>query len=162
MKIIFKAIALLAVVIATGAATVALIKVDIPDLAIPDVDWERGSVLDGQVFYTTDRVLQTEDVILDEFHFRDGTFQSLMCQIYCDFGWSDYMTWQDGETTHFYAVTRCPDAPHTVVFLGKIVDGTLTFEGTWTTRRWYWTHQINVVGEGTTTPTAAHMAEGTS
>lgn len=162
MKILLKAIAFLAVVIATGAATVALIKEDIPDLAMPDGDWENGSILDGQVYYTTDRIVQTDDVILDEFHFRDGTFQSAMCQVYCDFGWSDYKTWQDGATTHFYAVTRCPDAPHTVAFLGKIVDGTLTFEGTWTTRRWYWTHQINAVGEGTTTPTPAHIAEGTS
>ena len=27
-------------------------------------------------------------------------------------------------------------------------DGKISFEGTWTTRRWYWTRQLNVMGEG--------------
>ena len=159
MKAVLKAVTLLIAVIATGAATVALVKEDMPDLAMPDAPWVSGAVLDGSVFYTTDQVIESGDIILDEFHFKDGTFQSAMCQIYCDFGWSDYKTWQDGETLHFYAVTRCPDAPHTVAFLGTVVDGKLSFAGTWTTRRWYWTHQISVIGEGTTTPTAAHLAE---
>ena len=159
MKVIFKALALLAIVIATGAATVVLVKKDMPDQAIPDYPWQPGGVLDGSVYYTTDEIIQSGEILLDEFHFKDSTFQSAMCQTYCDFGWSDYMTWQDGEITHFYAVTHCPDAPHTVVFVGKVVDGKLSFEGTWTTRRWYWTHQVNAIGEGTTTPTPAHLAE---
>lgn len=159
MKTALKAIALLLAVIATGAATVALVKQDMPDMAVPDAAWEAGTALDGMVFYTTDTIVETGDVVIDEFHFKDGTFQSSMCQIYCDFGWSDYKTWQEDETIHFYVVTRCPDAPHTVVFLGKVVDGQLTFAGTWTTRRWYWTHQINVTGFGAMTPTAAHVAE---
>lgn len=159
MKAALKAIALLLAVIAMGAATVALIKKDIPDLAIPDAPWETGTALDSDVYYTTDTIIESGDVVLDEFHFKDGTFQSAMCQIYCDFGWSEYKTWQEDETIHFYAVTRCPDAPHRVVFLGQVVNGQLTFTSTWTTRRWYWTHQINVKGYGTMTPTPAHVAE---
>ena len=159
MNPIFKAVALLVVVIATGAATVALVNKDIPDMAIPEGDWQDGSLLDGMVFYTTDTVIESGDVIQDELHFKDGTFQSLMCQVYCDFGWSNYQTKQVGDVIHFAATTICPDAPHTVVFYGTIKGDTVEFAGTWTTRRWYWTHQVNVVGEGTTTRPADHQVE---
>lgn len=150
MNPILKALALLVAVIATGAVTVALVNQDIPDMTIPDGDWQDGAMLDGTVFYTVDTVVETGDVIHDELHFKDGTFQSLMCQVYCDFGWSDYQTMQVGEITHFAATTRCPDAPHTVVFYGTIDGDRVEFAGTWTTRRWYWTHQVNVVGTGST------------
>jgi hypothetical protein len=159
MKTVLQTIALLCAVIALGGAAVIALSKDMPDLAVPAGDWQPGSVLDGQVYYTTDIVTETGDVIYDEFHFRNGTFQSAMCQIYCDFGWSDYQTKVVDDVLYFQATTRCPDAPHTVVFYGKIADENLSFEGTWTTRRWYWTHQINVTGEGTTTPTANHLAE---
>jgi hypothetical protein len=159
MKTSLKVVALLFAVLMTGAVTVALVREDIPDFAVPQGDWQPGSVLDGLVFYTTDTVVETGDVIYDEFHFVDGTFQSSMCQIYCDFGWSDYQTWQDGEVLHFTATTRCPDAPHTVVFYGTVSGDTVSFEGTWTTRRWYWTHQVNVIGAGPTTRPPHHMTE---
>lgn len=152
MKSILQAIAFLCVIVATGGASVALLKPDVPDMAIPDANWQAGSILDGQVFYTVDHVVETGDIITDEFHFVDGTFQSAMCQVYCDFGWSEYQTWTEGDVIHFTATTRCPDAPHTVVFMGTVTGDEIAFEGTWTTRRWYWTHQINVVGAGSLTP----------
>lgn len=158
MKILLQAIGILCAVVALGGAAVVAFSKDIPDLAVTEGDWQPGNVLDGHVYYTTDVVTETGDVIYDEFRFVDGTFQSAMCQIYCDFGWSDYQTKTVDGVLYFQATTRCPDAPHTVVFYGKIIDDTLSFDGTWTTHRWYWTHQINVTGEGTTTPTADHLA----
>jgi hypothetical protein len=59
---------------------------DMPDLAVPDAPWVSGITLDGSVFYTTDQIIESGDVILDKFHFKDGTFDSTMCQVYCDFG----------------------------------------------------------------------------
>jgi hypothetical protein len=159
MKPFLKAFALMIAVLGSGAATVILIKEDIPDLAIPQGDWRPGTLLDGIVFYTTDTIVETGDVIFDELRFADGTFQSSMCQIYCDFGWSDYQTWQQGDVLHFTATTRCPDAPHTVVFHGTVTGDAVEFEGTWTTRRWYWTHQVNVTGFGTTTRSPDHVVE---
>ena len=82
-------------------------------------------------------------------HFVDGRFQSKMCQVYCDFGWSEYQTATVDGVIHFTTTTTCPDAPHTVVWYGMMGDdGKISFEGTWTTRRWYWTRQLNVMGEG--------------
>ncbi|MEL7345145.1 MAG: hypothetical protein AAFN59_09845 [Pseudomonadota bacterium] len=135
-----------------GAASVSYMQEDMPDLAIPAGDWEDVGALDGRVFYTTDTVIETGDVLEDELHFKDGTFQSAMCQVYCDFGWSEYKTWADGDVLRFAATTQCPDAPHTVVFYGMIDGDNVTFDATWTTRRWYWTRQINATGQGSTTP----------
>ena len=136
----------------TGAATLSVMKPDVPDMAVPEGAWEPGSALDGKVFYTTDTIVDTGEILKDELAFQDGTFQSVMCQAYCDFGWSDYQTKMVGGTLHFTARTVCPEAPHTVVFYGTVEGDDIRFEGTWTTRRWYWTHQINVVGEGSTRP----------
>ena len=160
MRILFQTLALLVVVLLVGGSSVALLKKDIPDYAVPDAPWEAGSALDGMTFFTTDTIVETQDVVLDSFRFRDGTFQSSMCQVYCDFGWSEYQTFVEDGVLHFTATTRCPDAPHTVVFYGTVIDGRVSFEGTWTTRRWYWTHQVNAIGSGTTTPTEAHIAVG--
>ena len=52
---------------------------------------------------------------------------------------------------HFTATTICRDAPHTVVFYGQVEGDTITLEGTWTTRRWYWTNQIVMEALGTAT-----------
>lgn len=144
----------------TGAATLTVMKPDLPDMAIPEGDWSAGSALDGKTFYTTDTILETGEILKDELVFRDGTFQSVMCQAYCDFGWSDYQTKTIGETIHFTARTICPDAPHTVVFYGTVKGEDVQFEASWTTRRWYWTHQITAVGEGSTTPPPEAQVSG--
>lgn len=160
MTPILRAAALGLIVLGTGAATVTVLNEDIPDLAVPAVDWEPGHALDGRVFYTTDRVVETGEVLTDELRFRDGMFQSAKCQKYCDFGWSPYEQWEEGGVIHVVATTRCPTAPHTVVF-HAIVDGDdLRFTATWTTRRWYWTRQINAVGEGSVTPPAGEALSG--
>ena len=135
MTSIMQAGAVAVVAVGTGAATVTLIKDDVPDYAVPEVPWEPGSVLDGRVFYTVDTILETGEVMRDELHFVDGRFQSAMCQAYCDFGWSEYQTWTEGEVIHFTTTTKCPDAPHDVVWYGKVTGDHVRFEGTWTTRR---------------------------
>jgi len=93
--------------------------------------------------------------------FRDGTFQSVDCQNYCNFGWSEYQTKDIDGVIHFTATTICPDAPHTVVWYGQVDGGTIALEGTWTTRRWYWTNQIAVEASGDATDfDAATAASG--
>lgn len=135
-------------VLGAGATSVSVMNDDIPDLAVPEAAWEPGSALDGQSFDTVDRIIETGEILTDTLVFRDGTFQSAMCQKYCDFGWSNYQTWSEGDVIHFTATTRCPDAPHTVVWLGQVDQGEISFEASWTTRRWYWTRQITATGEG--------------
>lgn len=147
-----------ALLLGTGAATVSAMKTDIPDYAVPDGPWQAGGALDGVVFHTVDTVRETGEVMRDELHFAAGGFLSAMCQDYCDFGWSDYRTWTDGAVIRFTATTRCPDAPHTVVWYGTVDGDALRFEATWTTRRWYWTRQINIVGEGVASGPAADPA----
>lgn len=133
----------------TGAATMSVMNQDIPDMQVPEGPWAYSGVLDGRAFtiYGTD--VGSGAVLEDELLFRDGTFQSVDCQNYCDFGWSDYQTKDIDGVIHFTATTICPDAPHTVVFYGQVTGDTITLEGTWTTRRWYWTNQIVMEASGT-------------
>lgn len=149
MTPILQAAAIGVAALGTGATAVTLMNEDVPDLAVPSGPWEAGTELDGRVFRLSSLVKESGEV-LDEtkLSFVDGRFQSSRCQIYCDFGWSSYQTWTEGEVTHFTATTHCPDAPHTVVWYGTVEGDELHFEGTWTTRRWYWTRQINVIGDG--------------
>lgn len=135
-----------------GAATMTVMKPDIPDLAIPEGAWSASNLLDGKSFYIQGEDLDSGRVMTDELVFRNGTFQSKNCQQYCDFGWSAYQTKVVDGVTHFTATTRCPDAPHTVVWHGVVTGDEIDIAGTWTTRRWYWTHQIRYTAAGTTTP----------
>ena len=146
--------------LASGAATgaVNLMSKDIPDLAVPEGPWQATGALDGRVFYTVDRIVGSDEILRDELHFVDGRFQSSMCQEYCDFGWSNYQTRQIEDTLHFTVTTRCPTAPHTVVWYGTVIGDDIRFDGTWTTRRWYWTHQIEVEGQGSTAAPATTVS----
>lgn len=155
-----QAAAVCAIVLGTGAATVTAIKGDVVEPVIPDAPWALSTALDGRTFYTVDIVQQTGEVLEDQLIFKDGTFQSAMCQKYCDFGWTPYQTWSEGDTVHFTATTTCPDAPHRVVWHGAVTGDDVSFEATWTTRRWYWTHQINAIGSGSVTPPAGEAPTG--
>lgn len=135
----------------TGAATMSVMNEDIPDLQIPEGAWTSSGALDGRAFTILGVDVESGAVLEDELLFRDGTFQSTDCQNYCDFGWSDYQTKDIDGVTHFTATTICPDAPHTVVFYGQVDGDTITLEGTWTTRRWYWTNQIVLEASGAAT-----------
>ncbi|RSK33651.1 hypothetical protein EJA01_09195 [Rhodovulum iodosum] len=152
MTPVVQACAVAAIAFGTGAATLSAMKDDLADLAVPSVTWEPGAALDGRVFYTEDTIEETGEVMHDELRFVNGRFQSSRCQLYCDFGWSDYKTWAEGDVIHFTTTTYCPDAPHTVVWYGKVTGDQMRFDGTWTTRRWYWTRQLNVAGQGSVTP----------
>ena len=160
MRVALQIFAILVAVVVVGIAGILAMNKDIPDYDVPDLAWQSGTELDGMIFFTNDRVIESGDEIVDALRFQEGKFQSAMCQVYCDFGWHDYQTFADGETLHFTVTTRCPDAPHTVVFYGTITNGVADFAGTWTTRRWYWTHQVNVVGSGGTLPSETHLAAG--
>lgn len=133
----------------TGAATMSVMNEDIPDLQIPEGAWVSSGALDGRAFTMIGTVTESGAVLEDELLFRDGTFQSVDCQTYCDFGWSDYRTKEIDGVLHFTATTVCPDAPHTVVWYGQVTEDTMIVEGTWTTRRWYWTNQIAYEATGT-------------
>jgi len=104
------------------------------------------------VVRNTGEDLASGAVLENNISFRDGTFQSADCQEYCNFGWSDYQTREIDGVIHFTATTICPDAPHTVVWHGAVTDNAVVLDGTWTTRRWYWTNQIAVRATGTLTP----------
>ena len=146
---VLQAAAVADLALGTGATAVTLMKEDLPDFAVPEGPWQQGSEFDGRAFRLSGTVKESdEELPATVLSFADGRFQSSRCQIYCDFGWSEYRTWTEGEVTRFTATTRCPDAPHTVVWYGMLEGDGMRVEGTWTTRRWYWTRQLNLVGEG--------------
>ena len=142
----------------TGAATMSVMNEDIPDLQVPEGAWTSSGALDGRAFTILGVDVESGAVLEDELLFRDGTFQSVDCQNYCDFGWSDYRTKEIDAVIHFTATTICPDAPHTVVFYGRVDGDRITLEGTWTTRRWYWTNQIVMEASGKATDFGAATA----
>ena len=63
--------------------------------------------LDGRSFFIGAEIVGWDGIETDELIFRDGHFISLDCQEACDFGWTGYEAWEDGETIHF---TRPPRA----------------------------------------------------
>jgi len=151
MAQIFQVATIAIATLGTGAATMTVMQGDIADFAAPDGDWVAGTELDGKSFQVVGRDLKSGRVLNDELIFRDGLFQSVNCQVYCDFGWTEYETKTEGDVIHFVARPECPDAPHQVVFYGTVQGDDVKFEGSWTSRRWYWTHQITFDGSGVPT-----------
>lgn len=144
----------------TGAATMSVMNRDIPDFQVPDGAWSATGALDGRSFEVLGKDTESGAVLEDLLVFRDGRFQSIDCQNYCDFGWSDYQTKEIDGVIHFTVTTICPDAPHTVVFYGRVDGDSITVDGTWTTRRWYWTNQIVLTATGELVPAGGESAEG--
>ena len=148
MPQILQIAAIAAATLGTGAATLTVMNEDIPDLAVPAGDWTASSALDGISYSISGRDLASGTVLEDVIVFKNGTFQSTNCEEYCDFGWSDYQTKEVDGVIHFTATAICPYAPHTVVWHGTITSDEIVFDVSWTTRRWYWTHQIRAQGSG--------------
>lgn len=132
----------------TGAATMSVMNEDIPDFAVPEGAWATTGVLDGRTFRIYGEDPASGAVLEDDIVFRDGTFQSTDCETYCNFGWSNYQTKTIDGVVHFTSTTICPDAPHTVVWYGRVTGDEVVIDGTWTTRRWYWTNQIEIQATG--------------
>ena len=148
MMQIFQVAALAVATLGTGAATMTVLNKDIPDLAVPDGPWKDSGALDGMTFSIDAYDEDSGSRLEDELVFRDGTFQSVDCQQYCDFGWSDYQTKVVDGVLHWTVTTNCSEAPHTVVWYGTQQDGAISVDFSWTTRRWYWTNQIRGSGTG--------------
>ena len=138
----------------TGAATLTVMNEDIPDLAVPDGDWGADGALDGRTFTIAGADPESGAELTDEILFRSGAFQSVDCQDYCDFGWTEYETQTIDGVIHWTTTMLCPDAPHTVVWYGTVDGDEITVDVTWTTRRWYWTSQIEIEVIGTAVPPA--------
>jgi len=86
-----------AVALGGGATAVTVMTEDVPDFAVPAGPWQPGHELDGGVFNITSVIAESGEELPETlFTFRDGTFQSSRCQVYCDGGWSGYQTWTEG------------------------------------------------------------------
>lgn len=152
MTPVVQAASIAVLTLGTGAATVSVMNGDVPDMAVPQMAWNAGHELDGRVF-RIDAELDNGQTDVDELRFADGGFISMGCEEYCAFGHSDYRTWTDADgVIHFTAAAECPTAPHRTVWYGQVAGDRISVEMSWTTRRWYWTHQINGVGGGLEIP----------
>ncbi len=160
MSQILQVAAIALATLGTGAATISVMKTEIPDLAVPEGAWDAGALLDGRSFHIAGVHHGSGQALTDEIHFRNGMFQSVDCEAYCAFGWTAYETRVEGDVIHFTASPKCPDAPHTVVWYGTVTGDSLRVEGTWTTRRWYWTQQIGFTARGSDGPPAPARASG--
>ncbi len=154
MTQILQIAAIAAATLGTGAATLTVMNEDIPDFAVPEGAWADTGALDGKTFRIYGEVPDRSAALEDDIIFRDGTFQSTDCENYCNFGWSDYQTKTVDGVIHFTTTAICPDAPHTVVWYGRVTGDEVVIDSTWTTRRWYWTNQIAVKATGAVVPDA--------
>ncbi|MEO0863620.1 MAG: hypothetical protein AAFY39_03340 [Pseudomonadota bacterium] len=154
MKQIFQIAGIAVATLGTGAATLTVMNEDIPDFAVPEGAWAATGALDGRTFRIFGQDKGSGAMLEDDIVFRDGTFQSTDCENYCHFGWSDYQTKTVDGVIHFTTTAICPDAPHTVVWFGSITGDDVIIDGTWTTRRWYWTNQITIRATGAVIPSA--------
>lgn len=155
-----QAAAIACITLGTGAAAVSVMNEDIPDMTVPELAWTQGHELDGASFYiqlVLDNGVEGET---DTLAFKDGAFMSMDCETYYNFGFSDYQTWVDGDVIHFTTIATCPKAPHRVVWHGQITDGQITVQMSWTTRRWYWTHQITGTAQGSRLPATEGSVSG--
>lgn len=160
MTPITQAAAIACITLGTGAAAVSVLNPDVPDLTVPEADWSTGQALDGKSFFIQAELDNGAEGETDTLVFEDGRFMSMDCETYCNFGFSEYRTWIDGDAIHFTTVAKCPTAPHTVVWHGWIVDDQITVDMSWTTRRWYWTHQITGTGSGSLVPGGKDAVSG--
>jgi hypothetical protein len=108
----------------------------------------RTGPLDGLSFDTDMHVAENGATYESRFSFRDGQFYSVRCNEACNFGWTEYDSWEEGGATHFLVVMTCEEAPHTVTWQGRIEGDRVTGSGLWRTERWYWTLERNAVYEG--------------
>lgn len=152
MTPIAQAAAIACITLGTGAAAVSVMNKDVPDITVPEAAWSAGHELDGASFFINSVLDNGAEGETDTLVFADGKFMSMDCQEYCDFGFSDYQTWVEGDVVHFATVAKCPTAPHTVTWHGQVVGDQITVDLSWTTRRWYWTHQIKGTGTGPRLP----------
>ena len=149
MPQIIQICAIAAATLGTGAITLTVMNEDIPDLAVPTGDWAATGALDGMTFRIYGKDQSSGAELEDHIVFRDGTFQSTDCEDYCNFGWSAYQTKEIDGVIHFATTAICPEAPHTVAWYGTVTGDDIVLDLTWTTRRWYWTHQIPIAATGT-------------
>ena len=154
MTQILQIVAIATATLGTGAATLTVMNEDIPDFAVPEGAWADTGALDGKTFRIYGEVPDRSAALEDEIIFRDGTFQSTDCENYCNFGWTNYQTKTIDGVIHFTTTAICPDAPHTVVWYGRVTGDEVVIDSTWTTRRWYWTNQIAVKATGAVVPDA--------
>ena len=160
MTPIVQAAVISCIALGTGAAAVSALNKDIPDLTIPDAAWSPGHELDGKSFSIDATLNNGAEGETDTLVFEDGRFLSMDCEEYCDFGFSDYRTWVEEGVIHFTSVATCPTAPHRVVWHGHVTGNDITVELSWTTRRWYWTHQITGTAQGSLLPTTKGSVSG--
>jgi hypothetical protein len=109
---------------------------------------EGAGALDGLTFDTRMSVAENGATYDSRFSFRDGQFYSVRCNTACDFGWTEYESWEEDGATHFSVVMTCSEAPHTVTWQGRVVGDRVEGSGVWRTERWYWTVVRNAVYDG--------------
>lgn len=111
--------------------------------------------LDGMTFVATLLVDAYDAPFDDRLSFADGMFFSEECQRRCDFGWVPYHVRQEGDAIAFIAEMTCADAPHHVVWSGRVTGDGIEGEALWTVERFYWTIRRNATFTGARAADAA-------
>ena len=93
--------------VGTGAATMSVMKPEMADFPVPEGAWTEGHELDGRSFDVVARDLDGDVDHYDTLIFQNGTFQSVNCEEYCAFGWTDYQTKVIDGVIHFTATPVC-------------------------------------------------------
>ena len=84
----------------------------------------------------------------DTFVFDKGLFVSKECERICKFPARPYFVRENADGIEFISETRCPYKDSKIVWRGTFKDGKVKGTSTWTSRRWYWTIEKNLVFQG--------------
>ena len=85
----------------------------------------------------------------DTFVFDKGLFVSKECERICKFPARPYFVREIADGTEFISETQCPYKDSKIVWRGTFKDGQIRGSSTWTSKRWYWTVERELVFEGT-------------
>lgn len=93
----------------------------------------------------------------DTFVFDKGLFVSKECERICNFPARPYFVRTTADGLEFVSETRCPNKDSRIVWRGTFKDGKLKGTSTWTSKRWYWTIEKELVFEGTLSDRSASI-----
>ena len=93
----------------------------------------------------------------DTFVFDKGLFLSKECERICNFPARPYFVRSKADGVEFISETRCPYKDSKIVWRGTVKDGKVRGTSTWTSERWYWTIERDLVFEGTLSQQSASI-----
>ena len=120
-----------------------------PEKLRPSAEMVGDGILDRMTFVGHIGTPENPTRTKDAFVFDKGLFVSTECERVCNFPARPYFVREKADGIEFISETSCPHKNSTIVWRGTFQDGKVKGTSTWTSKRWYWTIEKELVFEGT-------------